>query len=148
MAKIAERLEGLEKKMEQVIRQTSAGLHGQNVQRFEHSHDGHDHRHESQSLNQNQVPQQSNKRVMYKAVCADCRKDCEVPFKPTGERPVYCKECFAKRKASIQSAKTTVAIPLHQQNPTSKPAVSKSGSASAHTTPRTKSNKAPKKSRR
>ena len=38
-------------------------------------------------------------RVMHKAVCADCRKECEVPFKPTGDRPVYCKDCFAKRRS-------------------------------------------------
>jgi len=38
-------------------------------------------------------------RILHKAVCADCRKDCEIPFKPTGERPVYCKECFSKRKS-------------------------------------------------
>ncbi|MCX5666209.1 MAG: hypothetical protein NT036_04105 [Candidatus Omnitrophica bacterium] len=38
-------------------------------------------------------------RVLYKAVCADCKKGCEVPFKPSGERPVYCKECFSKRKS-------------------------------------------------
>ena len=37
-------------------------------------------------------------RVLHKAVCADCKKGCEVPFKPSGDRPVYCKECFAKRK--------------------------------------------------
>jgi len=37
-------------------------------------------------------------RVLHKAVCADCKKECEVPFKPTGNRPVYCKECFGKRK--------------------------------------------------
>lgn len=37
-------------------------------------------------------------RVMYKAVCADCSKECEVPFKPSGNRPVYCKECFSKRR--------------------------------------------------
>lgn len=48
-------------------------------------------------------------RPMYKAVCADCRKACEVPFKPSGDRPVYCKECFAKRKASKPfSAKTDI----------------------------------------
>lgn len=35
---------------------------------------------------------------MYQATCADCSKQCEVPFKPTGERPVYCKECFAARR--------------------------------------------------
>ncbi len=39
-------------------------------------------------------------RLLHKAVCADCQKDCEIPFKPSGERPVYCKECFSKRKSS------------------------------------------------
>lgn len=38
-------------------------------------------------------------RVLHKAVCAECKKECEVPFKPSGGRPVYCKECFSKRKA-------------------------------------------------
>jgi hypothetical protein len=38
-------------------------------------------------------------RVLFKAVCADCKKECEVPFKPSGERPVYCKDCFSKRKS-------------------------------------------------
>jgi CxxC-x17-CxxC domain-containing protein len=38
-------------------------------------------------------------RVMYKAICADCKKECEVPFRPSGDRPVYCKECFSRRKA-------------------------------------------------
>jgi CxxC-x17-CxxC domain-containing protein len=37
-------------------------------------------------------------KVMHKAVCADCRKDCEVPFQPKEDRPVYCKECFSKRR--------------------------------------------------
>lgn len=37
-------------------------------------------------------------RVLHKAICADCNKECEVPFKPSGDRPVYCKDCFSKRK--------------------------------------------------
>ena len=37
-------------------------------------------------------------RQMHKAVCAECGKDCEVPFKPSEDRPVYCRDCFAKRK--------------------------------------------------
>ena len=37
-------------------------------------------------------------RKMYKAVCADCGKECDVPFKPTGDRPVYCRECFKKHR--------------------------------------------------
>ncbi|HNV85886.1 MAG TPA: DNA-directed RNA polymerase [Candidatus Omnitrophota bacterium] len=37
-------------------------------------------------------------REMHKAICADCHKECEVPFKPSSGRPVYCKDCFSKRK--------------------------------------------------
>ena len=37
-------------------------------------------------------------REMHKATCADCKKECEVPFKPTEGKPVYCRECFAKRR--------------------------------------------------
>ena len=37
-------------------------------------------------------------REMHKVTCADCKKECEVPFKPSGDRPVYCRECFSKRK--------------------------------------------------
>ncbi len=37
-------------------------------------------------------------KEMHKAVCAGCQKDCEVPFKPSGDRPVYCKDCFTKQK--------------------------------------------------
>ncbi len=35
-------------------------------------------------------------REMTKVVCSNCGKETEVPFKPTGDRPVYCRECFAK----------------------------------------------------
>ena len=33
-----------------------------------------------------------------KVTCSDCGKECEVPFKPAKNRPVYCPECWAKRK--------------------------------------------------
>jgi CxxC-x17-CxxC domain-containing protein len=39
-------------------------------------------------------------REMHKVICAECKQECEVPFKPSGDRPVYCKACFAKRKGS------------------------------------------------
>lgn len=35
-------------------------------------------------------------REMTKVTCSNCGKETEVPFKPTGDRPVYCRECFAK----------------------------------------------------
>jgi CxxC-x17-CxxC domain-containing protein len=34
----------------------------------------------------------------FKATCSDCGKECEVPFKPTQGRPVYCRDCFRKHK--------------------------------------------------
>ena len=36
---------------------------------------------------------------MYKVVCADCGKETEVPFEPKNDRPVYCRDCFTKRRA-------------------------------------------------
>jgi len=33
-------------------------------------------------------------RQMFKATCSSCGKECEVPFKPTGSKPVYCRDCF------------------------------------------------------
>lgn len=33
-------------------------------------------------------------REMFKTVCSSCGKECEVPFKPTNGKPVYCSECF------------------------------------------------------
>ena len=39
-------------------------------------------------------------REMHKTTCSECGQECEVPFKPTEGRPVFCKDCYAKRKAS------------------------------------------------
>ena len=37
------------------------------------------------------------RREMYDAVCSNCGKNCKVPFHPTGDKPVYCSECFGER---------------------------------------------------
>ncbi|HUY01247.1 MAG TPA: CxxC-x17-CxxC domain-containing protein [Candidatus Deferrimicrobium sp.] len=37
-------------------------------------------------------------REMHKVICADCQQETEVPFKPDGTRPVYCRDCYAKHK--------------------------------------------------
>ncbi|MBN1784980.1 MAG: CxxC-x17-CxxC domain-containing protein [Candidatus Bathyarchaeia archaeon] len=37
-------------------------------------------------------------REMHDAVCAECGQKCQVPFKPDPNRPVYCRECYAKRR--------------------------------------------------
>lgn len=56
-------------------------------------------------------------RQMYAVVCFDCGKDTEIPFKPSGDRPVYCQECFAKRRTG-QGPKTTMPV-----NPNTAPSI-------------------------
>lgn len=35
------------------------------------------------------------RREMFDVVCAECGKMTQVPFRPTGSRPVYCSDCFS-----------------------------------------------------
>lgn len=35
-------------------------------------------------------------REMFRTTCSNCGKDCEVPFKPNGSKPVFCSDCFEK----------------------------------------------------
>ncbi len=37
-------------------------------------------------------------KEFFKATCSDCGKECDVPFKPTEGRPVYCRDCFQKHR--------------------------------------------------
>ena len=39
-------------------------------------------------------------REMHPVVCAECGKDTTVPFKPRGDRPVYCSDCFSKQRTA------------------------------------------------
>jgi len=41
---------------------------------------------------------------MHQAICSECGKECEVPFRPTGDRPVFCSTCFEKH-GSTNSAR-------------------------------------------
>lgn len=34
--------------------------------------------------------------TMHKAICSNCGKECQVPFKPTTGKPIYCSDCFEK----------------------------------------------------
>jgi CxxC-x17-CxxC domain-containing protein len=38
------------------------------------------------------------RKELFPATCSSCGKACEVPFRPTGEKPVYCRECFGKQE--------------------------------------------------
>ncbi len=45
-------------------------------------------------------------REMFKAKCSACFKACEVPFRPTSGKPVYCRDCFADNAPSDRSDRT------------------------------------------
>jgi CxxC-x17-CxxC domain-containing protein len=34
--------------------------------------------------------------TMHTTTCSKCGKECQVPFRPTGSKPVYCSDCFRK----------------------------------------------------
>lgn len=36
----------------------------------------------------------------YSATCANCGRECEVPFKPTGSKPVLCRDCYRNNNGS------------------------------------------------
>ena len=36
--------------------------------------------------------------TMHKAVCDECHKSCEVPFRPSGDKPIYCSDCFSSKR--------------------------------------------------
>ena len=108
MAKLIERLTGLEKKLDAVIAQAKP---------FQSS--------------EAKQPQRIE-RVLHEAICADCHKVCEVPFRPSEDRPVYCKECFAKRKPpsvgrqgavpnKLYPVLTPVAMPSKLSKPSKQP---------------------------
>jgi CxxC-x17-CxxC domain-containing protein len=43
----------------------------------------------------------------FTAVCANCSKKCEVPFRPTSGRSVFCRDCFHHAGDNAQSNRGT-----------------------------------------
>ena len=90
MSKLLDRLMSLDKKMDAVLARTAAGS--------------------SNGQPKSEAPRRE--RVLYEAICADCHKVCEVPFKPSEDRAVYCKQCFAKRKSGGPGQNIPVLTPV------------------------------------
>jgi CxxC-x17-CxxC domain-containing protein len=38
--------------------------------------------------------------TMHKAICDECHKECEVPFRPSGDKPIFCSECFSSKRGN------------------------------------------------
>ncbi|MCX5716194.1 MAG: hypothetical protein NTV07_04965 [Candidatus Omnitrophica bacterium] len=91
--KMQQQLNSLEKKIDAIAgrpqeRSFEARQHSKPFQHFDRPHGQREARQD----------RDYRERTLYKAICADCNKECEVPFRPSQDRPVYCKECFASRK--------------------------------------------------
>ncbi len=37
-------------------------------------------------------------RQLFNVKCSDCGKDTQVPFEPSGGRPVYCRDCYMQKR--------------------------------------------------
>ena len=37
-------------------------------------------------------------RTLFPAICAACGRETRLPFKPRGDRPPYCTDCFGSRR--------------------------------------------------
>lgn len=42
-------------------------------------------------------------KTMHSAICSGCGQSCEVPFRPTGEKPVFCSNCFSEQRGEGSS---------------------------------------------
>jgi len=40
-------------------------------------------------------------REYFTAICGECGKEAQLPFKPRGDRPVYCSDCFTKKRTPM-----------------------------------------------
>ncbi len=38
---------------------------------------------------------------MHKATCSECGKMCEVPFRPSSDKPVFCNDCFSSKREGV-----------------------------------------------
>ena len=45
-------------------------------------------------------------REMFSATCASCGKEAQVPFQPSGDRPVYCSDCYQTHRGSASGSRS------------------------------------------
>ena len=97
ISKIQKQLVSLEEKVDTLISRPSGGLlerhsRGRHFSKPSRSFD------RSYGHGRGRGDDGSRERSFTQVICAECGKKCEIPFKPSADRPVYCRECFAKRK--------------------------------------------------
>ena len=53
---------------------------------------------------------------MHKVTCDKCKKECEVPFKPTGGKPVFCSDCFRSEDSGGRNSRGSSSPDLKEVN--------------------------------
>ena len=43
--------------------------------------------------------------TLHSAICDKCHAECEVPFRPTGSKPIYCRDCFRKEDGGAPTSR-------------------------------------------
>ena len=46
-----------------------------------------------------------DKPAMHQTICSECDQECEVPFKPNGLKPVFCRNCFKSKEGDSSPRK-------------------------------------------
>jgi CxxC-x17-CxxC domain-containing protein len=41
-------------------------------------------------------------REMFSVTCSGCGQPAEVPFQPRGDKPVYCRDCYARQRPAYR----------------------------------------------
>lgn len=67
-------------------------------------------------MNSNSAPAAGTRQATT-VTCGDCAKETTVPFVPTPGRPVYCRDCFAKRQNAPQRGGGSTPRPGGPQRP-------------------------------
>ncbi len=78
------------------------GSRKQSGRDFNRSDSGHSRSRDSDRYGSRE--QRASQAEMTTVTCDSCKTKCEVPFKPTSSKPVYCSECFKKNKNSPRSS--------------------------------------------
>lgn len=76
---------------------------------------GNDNRESKRSNDRGSVRPQFGEKKMFSVVCDECGKDCEVPFRPTGDKPIYCSNCFAASGEDRSSSRSENRRPESRQ---------------------------------
>ena len=91
--KVQQQLSAVERKLDILIGQSSKRPFEKSYSQKPSRSFDHSHRRDS-----GRQGNDTRERTFTRVICADCNKECEIPFKPSGGRPVYCKECFSNRR--------------------------------------------------